>query len=319
LKILITGGCGFLGGRLARLLGAGAEHEIVIGTRGASPVSAPVPSSQIVMMDWSSDSSLQRACLGAQAVVHLAGMNARNCARDPVGALEFNGLGTARLIRAAVRERTRRFLYVSTAHVYGAALCGAVDEHTCVEPRHPYATSRLAAEHALSLAHAATDIDACIVRLSNAFGVPADPAAECWSLLVNDLCLQAARTRKIALATRGTQRRDFIPMAEACRAIAHLLTMQPQARDQLIVNVGGNWAPTVGEMAGLVAARSEAVLGIRPELTLGSGTDAVGSSTLHYKTERLAAAGFEPRHGAAVEELDELLRFCRREDSAIPA
>jgi UDP-glucose 4-epimerase len=313
LKVLLTGGLGYLGGRLAQSLAATARPELTLATRRSACRHLPAADARIVTIDWSSDSALERLCEGMDAVVHLAGMNAAECARHPVAALEFNGMATARLAQAAARQGTARFIYLSSAHVYGAALSGLVDEHTCPAPRHPYATSHRAGEDAVRLACAGSAMTGVIVRLSNAFGAPVDPAADCWHLLTNDLCRQAVTTHRAVLKTAGTQRRDFIPVAEACRAITHLLQLPSQRLGDGLFNAGGAWAPTLLEMAYLIAARVAARLGFQPQVVPGSTRDSVGEAQLEYSVARLTASGFVLRREAVVEELDRLVDFCARQ------
>jgi UDP-glucose 4-epimerase len=318
LRVLLTGGVGYLGGRLAQWLATHSRCEIVLGTR--SPEHAPewTAAHRLVRTDWTQEAGLARACAGVDAVIHLAGMNARRSAADPVGALECSALGTARLLSAACQERVPRFVYLSSAHVYGSALAGCVDENTCPLPRHPYATSRRAAEDVVRQAQGAGRIAALVVRLSNAFGAPADPTADCWSLFTNDLCLQAVRTQRLVLRTTGQQRRDFVPLGEACRALEHLLAVPAEQFRQEIINVGGGWAPTLREMAALIAARVTAVLGLRPELHCGEVSDAIGNELIDYRIGRLLASGFVPDREAVVPELDRLIRFCQQHRESLP-
>jgi UDP-glucose 4-epimerase len=309
LNVLLTGGLGYLGGRLAQVLAAEPYCELALATRRAGCADLPVPNARLVSLDWGSDAALEQACGGIDAVVHLAGMNAADCARDPIAALEFNGVGTARLARAAAGQRVRRFVYVSSAHVYGTALRGCVDELTCPEPVHPYATSRRAAEDGLRQNRGGT-LETVIVRLSNGFGAPASPTVDCWSLVTNDLCRQAVTTRRAVLRSGGQQRRDFVPLAEACRAIAHLLMLPAARLGDGLFNVGGDWAPTMLEMAELIAARVAAVLGYRPQVVAGEAREDIGAELREYSVARLLATGFALRSGAVVEELDRLVGFC---------
>ncbi len=316
--MLLTGGAGYLGGRLAGFLAGHAGYEVVLGTRTPERLPQWAGSHGIVRTDWAEEAALARACAGVDAVVHLAGMNARHCAADPVGALAFNGLATARLVSAACHERVGRFIYLSTAHVYGSALVGSVDENTCPQPRHPYATSHRAAEDVVRHAQHAGRIEGLVVRLSNCFGAPADIRPDCWTLLVNDLCLQAVRTRRLVMETTGEQRRDFIALGEACRAVAHLLAAPAELCREEVLNVGGDWAPTLREMAALIAARAAAALGFDPEVQAGERTDVVGGGFTEYRIARLRASGFTTDHNAAVAELDRLLRFCQEHQGSLP-
>jgi len=311
LKVLVTGGFGYLGGRLAQALACSRDYDVTLATRRTI---RPLASSAIITgVDWTSDVELQRACEGINAVVHLAGMNAADCASDPVAALECNGMCTARLLRAAVRQRVTRFLYLSTAHVYGAELKGCVDEQTRLGARHPYATSHRAGEDAVRFAHDTGAISGLVIRLSNSFGAPADPGVDCWSLVTNDMCWQAVNTRCMVLRSTGTQRRDFVPVSEVCRALAHLMAMSEAELGDGVFNVGGSWAPTILEMAEYIAARVEIVLGFRPRIALGTDRDSVGDQPLEYCVKKLISSGFDMRRDAVVEELDRLIIFCTQQ------
>jgi UDP-glucose 4-epimerase len=310
--VLLTGGLGYLGGRLAQSLASTTNYELTLATRRHGQASVPTSSARIVSIDWTSDVALERTCEGMDAVVHLAGMSAADCARDPVAALEFNGLATARLVRAAAQQGVARFAYLSTAHVYGAALSGRVDELTCPQPRHSYAVSRLAGEDAVRLVRAGSAMQGIVMRLSNAFGAPVHLGVDCWSLVTNDLCRQAVSTRREVLRSDGTQHRDFVPMSEACRAIAHLLALPASRLGDGLFNVGGGWAPTMLEMAQLIAERVAGTCGFHPQVVPGAARDSIGADRLEYSVAKLTATGFEVRHDAVIEELDRLVAFCAR-------
>ena len=190
MRILITGGFGFVGGRLAEHL-AQAGHQIVLGTRNARNPPVWLPQAKVAQIVWDDDCVLKRILDGVNVVIHAAGMNAQECADKPVVALEFNGVATARLIAAAVRVDVQRFIYFSTAHVYASPLVGTINEETYPRNLHPYATSHLAGEHAVLSTNKCGEIQGIVLRLSNAFGSPMHKSVNCWRLLVNDLCRQA--------------------------------------------------------------------------------------------------------------------------------
>lgn len=307
----MTGGTGYVGGRLMVAL-AERRHAVRVGSRGQAPAAAAAGVTDAAVMDWNSDESLAAACRGIDAVVHAAGMGAAECRADPVAALQFNGVATARLVRAAQRAGVRRFLYLSTMHVYGTALQGIVDESTCPQPVHPYASSHRAGEDAVLAADAGAGMRGMVLRLSNSFGAPA-PATrgdECWRLVANDLCRQGATSGRLALQTAGRQRRDFIAMAEACRAILHCLDMPDASAGAALFNVGGDWAPSLLELAQFVAASVQRVSGRSCEITTGSATDSVGAAAFCYSTSRLRSSGFEPDASAAAREMDRLAAHC---------
>ena len=140
--------------------------------------------------------------------------------------LERNGIPT--IVMGAAKDIVEwcgvpRFLYFSTAHVYGSSLEGTITEQTCPRNLHPYATSHLAGEQAVLEAAQRGAIRGVVFRLSNAFGAPVSSEVNCWMLLVNDLCRQAVTTGELALRTAGLQLRDFVTLEDVTRAVLHVL------------------------------------------------------------------------------------------------
>ena len=311
MDILITGAFGFLGGRLAQHLLSQfpAETRVVLASRRRVAAPSWLPQADVAG-DIDSPGALEQALDQVDAVVHLAGMNAQDCAADPAGALASTGAATARLVAAARRRGVRRVIYLSSAHVYGSPLTGSISEDTTPAPAHPYATSHLAGEALGRAAHQRGDLTGIVVRLSNAFGAPAHAGANCWTLLANDLCRQAVTTGRMVVRTSGLQRRDFVPVADVCGAIAHLLRLPAADVATGVFNVGGAWSPTVWEMALLIQSRAAAMLGIAPEVTrLPSAPDET-SAALDYRIDALVRSGYRPG-GDRLGEIDRLLEFCR--------
>jgi UDP-glucose 4-epimerase len=272
-----------------------------------------LPESQVVQIAWADDSRLRQLCVGMDAVVHLAGMNARDCVLNPAEALAFNGGATARLARAAIDAGVARMLYLSTAHVYASPLIGIISEETKPTSHHPYATSHLAGEEAVIEANNYGWIEGVVVRLSNAFGAPTHPEVDCWSLLVNDITRQAVETGRMTLHSLGTQRRDFIAMSEVCRSLTHLLSMRADLIGDGLFNVGGGWSPTVIEIAEYVAARFARDGGKPITIQCPHGGVDEPPIELLYRRQRLIDSGYVPGNGCTVdEEIDSLVRFCQQ-------
>ncbi|MBE0613503.1 MAG: SDR family oxidoreductase [Burkholderiales bacterium] len=310
MRILITGGFAFIGGRVARHL-QHAGHQIILGSRKAV-VSPPdwLPQAQVVRIDWNDVHALEKICTGIDVVIQAAGMNAQDSAADPVAALEANGLGTARLVSAASRVRVKRFIYLSTAHVYASPLVGIVTEDTCARNLHPYATSHFAGENAVLGASQCLQIEGIVLRLSNAFGVPAHKDVNCWLLLVNDLCRQAVQTRELVLRSNGLQRRDFVAMPEVCCAIDDLCSFNFGSDVPGIFNVGSGMSQTVLEMAHLIQQRCKLALGYEPALRRCEANGDQKHEMLVYRSDKLARMGV--RIGVDKSgEIDRLLTFCQ--------
>lgn len=308
MRILIAGGLGFVGGRLGQYLHQ-AAHQIILGSRNASSPPDWLSQAEVVRTDWVDERALEKICGGADVVIQAAGMNAQDCAADPVVALEFNGLATARMVAAASRAGVKRFIYLSTAHVYASPLIGTITEDTCPRNLHPYSTSHLAGEHAVLSACQRGQMEGVVLRLSNAFGAPVHKDVNCWMLLVNDLCRQAVTKRSLTLRSAGVQRRDFVTLQDVGGAVSHVLDLSKEQIGDGVFNIGGAWTPRVIDMVELIRERCSAVLGFVPALIRPEPEEGELALDLDFQIDRLLASGFE-LCGNAATEIDATLLFC---------
>jgi len=308
MRILITGGFGFLGSRLAVHL-AQVGYQVILGSRHSMAPPGWLPQAEVDKIGWDDEVALEDSCNGVDVIIHAAGMNAKDCAADPVAALEFNGLATAKLVAAANRARVKKFIYLSTAHVYGSPLVGVISEETWPRNLHAYATSHLAGEKAVLSAHSRGELQGIVLRLSNVFGAPIDKDVNCWMLLVNDLCKQAVETSKLVLQTSGMQQRDFIGLADLCCVVEKLLTHLPLMQKNLL-NVGAGSSLTVLAMAHLIQQRCAKVLGFTPELAYKIGLADEMHEGLTYVVAKLVELNGNVNQNLS-KEIDQLLMFCK--------
>ena len=309
MRILITGGFGFVGGRLAVHL-AQAGHQITLGTRRSIAPPDWLAQAEVAKIAWDDETTLEHSCAGVDVIIHAAGMNAQDCAANPVAALAFNGLATARLVAAASRSSVKKFIYLSTAHVYASPLVGVITEETCPRNLHPYATSHLAGEQAVLNAHPRSELQGIVLRLSNAFGAPMHKDANCWMLLVNDLCKQAVQTRQLVLQSSGLQQRNFIGLTEVC-CVTEKLVDSDQLKQTNVFNVGADLSQSVLALAQLIQQRCTKVLGFLPELQHKRGEIDGRYLTLTYHSNNLNALGISCNSLDDSLEIDRLLQFCQ--------
>jgi UDP-glucose 4-epimerase len=309
-SVLVTGACGYVGGRVAAVL-AESGYQVYCGTRKAD-LSPPdwLPSMRMVYIDWHSDEMLVEACRGMDFIIHLAAMNEIESAEDPVAALAMNGVSTLRLLNASIAAGVRRFLYFSTAHVYGAPLQGEVNELTLPRPTHPYAISHKVAEDFILAAHDLRKIEGVVIRLSNGFGAPVTPKIDRWTLLVNDLCRQAVENGELRLKSSGEQLRDFITLGNVARAVTHLMSLDRHSLADGLFNLGSGKAVSILEMAEKVVSRWKVLSGneiqiIRPSSNISKALP------LDYQSNKLGSTGFTLLSDHD-EEIDATLKLCKK-------
>jgi len=305
MRVLITGGFGYIGANLGEYLLQNG-HQVILGSRRDRSSPCWLPQAEVVKIYWEDETALATVCQGVDAIVHAAGMNAQDCLDDPVSAMKFNGVATTRMIQAAIRAGTKRFVYLSTAHVYKSPLEGTIDENTPPQNTHPYASSHLAAEYALSHEVLRQRIEGVSLRLSNGFGVPKNVKSNCWDLLVNDLCRQAVILGKLQLRSSGEQQRDFIPLSTISERILKILLLPKEAIPSTI-NIGSGQSRSIIDMARLIQKRSQNFLGFTPEVVVAKKTE-IGKFLKYTSlyTQSLKFCNFNIETA-----IDDLIDFCK--------
>jgi UDP-glucose 4-epimerase len=307
MRVLVTGGRGYIGGRLVRALADDAAFSITVAGR-PRPSDTPNDTTQII--DWSDFASIVRLCRAQDAVVHLAAMNEPTGERDPEGALRDNGFASLALLRAAEASGVRRFVYASTSKVFGTNPTGTIDESSLPRPASHYAiTHRLSEDYVLA-AHDKHRIEAAVLRLTNAIGAPADPAVDAWMLIGNDFCRQAAVTARIVLRSSGLAWRNFVTMTDIVAAIRHALVLPADRLGDGLFHLGGPQSQRILDLASRIAARSKIVLGRTVEIQRAEPTRDESHPPLDWRIGKLASTGWAPAADLNT-EIDATLHLCR--------
>lgn len=308
-KILITGGFGYVGGRLAKFLQA--HHTVVVSSRKQPTAEQLERHGQPGFVLH--DQLLQKGGFpeGVDVVIHLAALNEREVLLSPSEAIKVNIDQTRMVLEQAIAAGVQQFIFFSTAHIYGSPLQGIIDETTLPVPVHPYAITHRAAEDYVLAAQAQGKILSTVIRLSNSFGAPVDPAVNRWTLLVNDLCRQAITQQKLALASNGCQYRDFVSLEDVQTAIQHIIVRREQAPVTGIYNLGSGISMTVLEMAALIAATYREMLGQPIHVSIPEGATPTNEPGLQFSVEKLQSTGWMVKNDFS-KELREMLLFCKR-------
>jgi UDP-glucose 4-epimerase len=299
--VLITGGSGYLGGRIAAHLEY-LGYQVRIGKSVKS-------NSNDFPIDLTDDHSINGACDGVSSIIHLAAMNAQSCDNNPEKALLINGLGTLKLLKAAKKNRVSKFLYFSTAHIYGSPLIGEINEELLPRPLHSYSITHRVAEDYVIVEAYQQGLSATIFRLTNAVGSPITPQANCWMLVANNFCRQVVTSGSIKVYSNKFLQRDFIPISSICSVVSSFL--DSNALDGEIVNLSSGVAITLQSLAIMIADRSEVVLGFRPNINFFDNSTEVDTSELIISNSKLSGLGLEVDNDLT-NEIDQLLLNCNK-------
>lgn len=255
MKIVVTGGAGFIGSNYVRNVLSGAYPEVSdaqvvvldkLTYAGSLENLAPVDGSSrltFVQGDICDPELVESVLAGADSVVHFAAES--HVDRSISGAADFvltNVLGTQTLLEAARRAGVRRFVHVSTDEVYGSIPVGSWPETHPLEPNSPYSASK-AGSDLLARAYSRTHgLDVCITRCSNNYG-PYQFPEKVIPLFVTNL-LDGGR---VPLYGDGGNVRDWLHVDDHCRGIQLVLE---KGRAGEVYNIGGGTELSNKELTG---------------------------------------------------------------------
>jgi dTDP-glucose 4,6-dehydratase len=241
-RILVTGGCGFIGSNLVRhLLGRWPELEVTnldALTYAGNPENLAElegdPRYRFVHGRVEDASTCEEALQGVDAVVHLAAET--HVDRSILGPQIFiatNVLGTQVLLDCAMARQVKRVVYVGTDEVYGSAPDGTLfDEQAPFRPSSPYAASKAAADLLALAYHRTFGLDVVVTRCTNNYGPFQFPEK-----LIPLAIINAVEDQPIPVYGDGRQVRDWLHVEDHCRAICAVLA---RGRAGTAYNVAGD-------------------------------------------------------------------------------
>jgi UDP-glucose 4-epimerase len=222
-RVLVTGGAGFIGSHLVdALLDRGAEVTIVDHLR-RSPrpwlAEAMRRGAQLHVVDVQ-DLTTMRGAFGVaqpEVVMHLAAqVDVRRSVLDPAHDAQVNVAGTVSVLEAAREVGTRRVMLASTAAVYGDPDRIPTAEHAPTAPLSPYGTSKAAAEWYLAQYRRLYGISTVAMRMANVYGPRQDPHGEAGVIAI--FCGIAAAGGRGTIYGDGRQTRDYVYVGDVVRA-----------------------------------------------------------------------------------------------------
>jgi len=256
-RILVTGGAGFIGSNFVRKLvtdaypGLEGAHVVVLDAltySGNLANLAPVaesPRYSFVHGDIRDADLLDTLFPEVDAVVHFAAeSHVDRSVRDASIFVETNVVGTQRLLDAALRHNLARFVHVSTDEVYGSISEGSWPETWPLEPNSPYSASKAGSDLLARAYHRTHGLNISITRCSNNYG-PYHFPEKVIPLFVTNLIDDT----HVPLYGEGNNVRDWLHVDDHCRGIALVLT---RGRAGEVYNIGGGTELTNKELTQLL-------------------------------------------------------------------
>ncbi|MDD1768420.1 MAG: NAD-dependent epimerase/dehydratase family protein [Methanomassiliicoccales archaeon] len=247
MKILVTGGSGQLGSYLLEDLSAG--HEVW-------SIDLRMPSIEgherlVTNVDIRDSAGVAKACDGVDAVVHAAAqVSVEKSLEDPKMDADINVIGTLSMLKASADAGVKKFVYISSAAVYGDPRHLPVDEGHPKAPKSFYGVSKLAAEAYVHAFAECRGLRYVIVRPFNFYSPRADPKSP-YSGVITKFVERAKAGNPLSIEGDGEQTRDFINAKDVARMIR--MAVESPTGD-VIFNCGSGKATSINELAETLSA-----------------------------------------------------------------
>lgn len=224
MKIVITGGAGFVGANLCRAL-ADQPSEVVVLDDLSTGYKSNLAGLDVTFYEGSilDRELLDEVCHGAQSIVHLAARaSVPRSIADPVVTNRVNVTGTINVLETA-REHNAHVIVASSSSVYGANPTLPKHEGLAVAPMSPYAASKLAAESYALAYQAVFDLKTLVFRFFNVYG-PLQSAGHVYAAVVPAFAAALVADRPIPLHGDGLQTRDFTSVNSVTQVLVEAVT-----------------------------------------------------------------------------------------------
>ncbi len=229
--ILITGGAGFIGSNLAEaLIAEGHSVRIIdnLATGYKSNIEGIQYKAEFLDGDIRDIEIVMDAVSGVDAVVHLAALPAVvQSIENPLSTFDANIKGTVNLLSACRELNVKRFVYASSAAVYGDVKVMPVTENTPTLPISPYGIDKLSGEYYCRFFHNNYGLESVVIRAFNAFG-PRQDSKSYYSSVIPKFISRMLRGERPLIYGDGEQTRDFTYIANIVHAIKLALFGTPK-------------------------------------------------------------------------------------------
>jgi len=300
MKILVTGGAGFIGSHIVEHFQGKAEVRVLDNLRSGFKHNLAGFKCDFVEASILDRDAVRRAMDGVDFVFHLAAMiSVPESMQKPIECSEINTSGTLVVLEEAARAKVTKVVLSSSAAIYGDNPVTPKVETMLPEPKSPYAVTKLDGEFYCKMFADEGRVPTACLRYFNVFGPRQDPKSQ-YAAAVPIFIDRAVKNEPITIFGDGEQTRDFVFVKDIVAANVFLAT---KSKATGVFNVAYGKKITINELAKTICQ----LTGSRSEIRHAAARSGDVKHSL-ASVEKLQSAGFTPRSNFS-DGLQETIRF----------
>ena len=250
MKILITGGLGQVGSYLTEELSQNDHNHVTVLDNFSSNIKDFVVPQDVTVIkgDIRNKELVDKLVSKNDVIIHTAAqISVINSIENPIYDADINISGTLNLLDAAKRSDIKRFIYISSAAVYGEPVYLPIDEKHPTNPMSPYGLSKLTGERYAMLFHSLYELPVVSLRLFNIYSPRQNPNSP-YSGVITKFIECVKTDRSPVIFGDGNQTRDFVSIYDVVDVVVKCIECDDAVGE--VFNVGTGVATTVNELAG---------------------------------------------------------------------
>ena len=256
MKVMVTGGAGFIGSHIVDLLLFKGHDVVVVDDQSANNdkfyINPDAQNHKVSICDTDTIKTLSKRC---DFIFHLAAESRlQQAIENPLKAIEVNIGGTLSVLEACKENNIKGLLFSSTSSIYGLTESLPITENLPENCLNPYASTKYTAELLLRNYYDLYGVKSCIFRYFNVFGERA-PTKGPYALVTGIFKRQKANKEPLTIVGDGTQKRDFIYVKDVAQA--NVMCMEQWHKQELnnanIFNVSSGRETKILDLAKLIS------------------------------------------------------------------
>lgn len=246
MKLLVTGGAGFIGSNLSKLL-VDEGHEVIVLDDLSTGYEDNLKKTNVKFIKRSiiDKEALDTATSNVDAVFHLAGSVGRQKSIDfPINDSHLNLIGTIELLESMVKNNVKKIIFSSSAAIFGELLETTIVENHPLNANSPYGVSKLAAEKMILAYSDLYKIDAVCLRYFNIYGE--NQRFDAYGNVIPIFANNIFKKKPIIIYGNGRQTRDFLHVSDVAKA--NLMALNSNIKKD-VFNLGSGTTLEIKELA----------------------------------------------------------------------